>query len=278
MKKTSLTLALTLALGAAMMSAQAADSTEKPAVPHGAAVVDTVEKHLTRAVALDRKTARQTEALLREEEDIQSENRNLSLQIPVLELEERRLKRHISSLTKKILLMEEQERRYAEIALMVENDIYDASEALLNASADTKTPFLKAERKDRAAFVEKSVNDPSVNVGEKLRRLLEALNAESDYGASCDVMTEEALFDGRKTTLQVLRLGRIGYFAMTLDKQKAGAWLDDKTGFKSDAALLEPVVALGATLESRTQHEMALMPVVKTAAAAADEAKEVKEN
>ena len=278
MKKTSLTLALTLALGAAMMSAQAADSTEKPAVPHGAAVVDTVEKHLNRAVALDRKTARQTEALLREEEDIQSENRNLSLQIPVLELEERRLKRHISSLTKKILLMEEQERRYAEIALMVENDIYDASEALLTASADTKTPFLKAERKDRAAFVEKSVNDPSVNVGEKLRRLLEALNAESDYGASCDVMTEEALFDGRKTTLQVLRLGRIGYFAMTLDKQKAGAWLDDKTGFKSDAALLEPVVALGATLESRTQHEMALMPVVKTAAAAADEAKEVKEN
>ena len=278
MKKTSLTLAITLALGAAMMSAQAADSTEKPAVPHGAAVVDTVEKHLNRAVALDRKTARQTEALLREEEDIQSENRNLSLQIPVLELEERRLKRHISSLTKKILLMEEQERRYAEIALMVENDIYDASEALLTASADTKTPFLKAERKDRAAFVEKSVNDPSVNVGEKLRRLLEALNAESDYGASCDVMTEEALFDGRKTTLQVLRLGRIGYFAMTLDKQKAGAWLDDKTGFKSDAALLEPVVALGATLESRTQHEMALMPVVKTAAAAADEAKEVKEN
>lgn len=278
MKKTSLTLALTLALGAALMSAQAADSTEKPAVPEGAAVVDTVEKHLTRAVVLDRKTARQTEALLREEEDIQSENRNLSLQIPVLELEERRLKRHISSLTKKILLMEEQECRYAEIALMVENDIYDASEALLTASADTKTPFLKAERKDRAAFVEKSVNDPSVNVGEKLRRLLEALNAESDYGASCDVMTEEALFDGRKTTLQVLRLGRIGYFAMTLDKQKAGAWLDDKTGFKSDAALLEPVVALSATLESRTQHEMALMPVVKTAAAAADEAKEAREN
>lgn len=271
MKKTSLTLALTLALGAAMMSTQAAETaenTDKTAlvVPDGTAVVNTVEKHLNRAVVLDRKTARQTEALLREEEEIQSENRNLSLQIPVLELEERRLKRHISSLTKKIILMEEQERRYAEIALMVENDIYDASEDLLKSAADKKTPFLKAERKDRALFIEKSVNDPSVNVGEKLRRLLEALNAESDYGASCDVMTEEALFDGQKTTLQVLRLGRIGYFAMTLDKAKAGVWVDDKTGFKSDAALLEPVVALGATLESRTQHEMALMPVVKAAA------------
>lgn len=271
MKKTSLTLALTLALGAAMMSTQAAETAENAdktalVVPDGVAVVNTVEKHLNRAVVLDRKTARQTEALLREEEEIQSENRNLSLQIPVLELEERRLKRHISSLTKKIILMEEQERRYAEIALMVENDIYDASEDLLKSAADKKTPFLKAERKDRALFIEKSVNDPSVNVGEKLRRLLEALNAESDYGASCDVMTEEALFDGQKTTLQVLRLGRIGYFAMTLDKAKAGVWVDDKTGFKSDAALLEPVVALGATLESRTQHEMALMPVVKAAA------------
>ena len=60
---------------------------------------------------------------------------------------------------------------------------------------------------------------------------------------------------------------------MTLDKQKAGAWKDQATGFASDPALLEPIVQLGATLESRTQHEMALMPVVKTASAA-NEAKE----
>ena len=273
MKKTSLSIALGLALALGSLSATAAEKAEV-VVPDGATVVNTVDKHLTRAVNVDRKTARQIEALLAEEEEIQSDNRNLSLQIPVLELEERRLKRHITSLTKKIILMEEQERRYAEIALMVENDIYNASEDLLKSADNKATPFLKAERKDRAAFIEKSVNDPQVNVGEKLRRLLEALNAESDYGASCDVITEEALFDGQKTTLQVLRIGRIGYFAMTLDKQKAGVWTDPKTGFKSDAELLEPIVQLGATLESRTQHEMALMPVVATAAEAAAEAKE----
>ncbi len=272
MKKTSLSIALGVVFALQSLSATAADKAAV-VVPDGVTVVNTVEKHLSRAVTVDRQTARQTEALLAEEEEIQADNRNLSLQIPVLELEERRLKRQISSLTKKIILMEEQQRRYAEIALMVENDIYDASEDLLKSAENKQTPFLKAERKDRALFIEKSVNDPSVSVGEKLRRLLEALNAESDYGASCDVMTEEAFFDGQKTTLQVLRIGRIGYFAMTLDQQKAGVWKDQKTGFASDPALLEPIVQLGATLKSRIQHEMALMPVVTTATVT-DEAKE----
>lgn len=262
MKKTSLSLAITLALAVCSMSGAAVQA--EPA-PNGAAVVNSVQKNLTNAVTVDRQTARQTEALLAQEEEIQAENRNLTLQIPVLELEERRLKRHVATIQKKIALLEEQERRYAEIALLIENDLYDASEDLLASAASTDTPFLVAERKDRAAFIEKSVNDPQVNVGEKLRRLLEALNAEADYGASCDVSTEEALFDGKKTTLQVLRLGRIGYFAMTLDKTKAGVWKDAETGFASDETLLEPIVKLGATLESRTQHQMALMPVVKSA-------------
>lgn len=86
-------------------------------------------------------------------------------------------------------------------------------------------PFLEVERRDRLEFLTNSLSDPDLKLSEKLRRMLEAFQVEADYGNSVEVSEEKLPLnrDG-EAIVQVLRLGRIGLFYLTLDNEKAGLW------------------------------------------------------
>ncbi|MGH8457004.1 MAG: DUF3450 domain-containing protein, partial [Stenotrophobium sp.] len=81
-------------------------------------------------------------------------------------------------------------------------------------------PFIKQERQERIDSLKRLMTDPSVNIAEKYRRILEAYQVEADYGRTLGA--ERAQVDDR--TVDVLRIGRTALFYLSIDGDSAGRW------------------------------------------------------
>jgi hypothetical protein len=88
--------------------------------------------------------------------------------------------------------------------------------------------FLDEERQERLAFLRESMNTYHLSLNEKLRRVLEALQVEAQYGQSTGVVTRTVRVDGQKLQVEVLRLGRVARFYRSLDGTKVGRWNEEK--------------------------------------------------
>jgi len=91
--------------------------------------------------------------------------------------------------------------------------------ARLSSLVAADTPFLKQERVLRMRSLEKEINDPGVSVAEKYRRVMEALFVEAEYGATIEVYQEKVMMEGKTTTGNIFRLGRVSLFFLSLDQQ-----------------------------------------------------------
>jgi hypothetical protein len=84
------------------------------------------------------------------------------------------------------------------------------------------TPFLAAEREQRIARLAGLMEDPEVSVSEKLRKAMEALLVEAEYGSTIEVYQQTIAVDDGPSLVNVFRLGRINLFYQTLDRKRCG--------------------------------------------------------
>jgi hypothetical protein len=89
-------------------------------------------------------------------------------------------------------------------------------------------PFLREERQSRLAYLREEIVNPGTIGAEKLRRLLEALMIEMNYGSTVEVTQEQIEIGGETLFVDVLRLGRISLFWRTTDGERAGEF--DRAG------------------------------------------------
>ena len=80
-------------------------------------------------------------------------------------------------------------------------------------------PFLKKERALRMTSLEKVITDPGVSVAEKYRQVMEVLFVEAEYGTTIEVYQEKIMMEGKTTTGNIFRLGRVSLFFLSLDRQ-----------------------------------------------------------
>jgi hypothetical protein len=85
-------------------------------------------------------------------------------------------------------------------------------------------PFLPLERGRRLADLRQELAKPEVASAEKLRRLLEAMLVEAQYGESVEVTQEKIAIQGTETFVDMLRIGRLAMFWRTPDGEQIGTW------------------------------------------------------
>ena len=81
-------------------------------------------------------------------------------------------------------------------------------------------PFLAEERRKRLETLNANMKRADVSIAAKFRQILEAYQIEIDYGNTLEVY-EDNLEDKKVVFLKV---GRIGLYYLSLDKQHCGAW------------------------------------------------------
>lgn len=116
------------------------------------------------------------------------------------------------SLKRQLVEMERTEREILPLMLRM----LDSLEKLVAADL----PFLQQERKERLDSLKRLMANPDTSVSEKYRRVLEAYQIEADYGRSFGA--ERAEIEGR--TVDILRAGRVGLYALTLDGKEVSYW------------------------------------------------------
>jgi hypothetical protein len=120
----------------------------------------------------------------------------------------------------------ELERRLAE-AGRLESSMQDTLQVIHDRLADSvqrSLPFLPAERRQRLDSLAGELVRPDVASGEKLRRLLEALQVEAGYAATVEVYQDRIVVDGQDLHADILRLGRVALFWRTPDGERVGTW------------------------------------------------------
>nr|WP_320114099.1 DUF3450 domain-containing protein [uncultured Desulfuromonas sp.] len=85
-------------------------------------------------------------------------------------------------------------------------------------------PFLGEERRQRLSHLSEALEDGELSVGEKFRRVFEALQVEAAYGRRFDVVQKSLTINGQSTLMNELQVGRLALFAQSLDGQRSAVY------------------------------------------------------
>ncbi|MBE0567797.1 MAG: DUF3450 domain-containing protein [Krumholzibacteria bacterium] len=94
----------------------------------------------------------------------------------------------------------------------------------LEAAVARDLPFLPEEREARLAGLRRELAEPGTQPGEKLRRLLEALMVEAQYGETVEVAPRTVAIGNEEIHADVLRIGRLALFWRSPDGKRVGTW------------------------------------------------------
>lgn len=98
----------------------------------------------------------------------------------------------------------------------------------LEKFVELDAPFLSEERSKRVAELGTMLNKANVSTSEKFRRILEAYQIENEYGRTIEAYRGKMAMSGKNTTVDFLRIGRVGFYYQTLDREQTFAWSKSK--------------------------------------------------
>jgi hypothetical protein len=85
-------------------------------------------------------------------------------------------------------------------------------------------PFLIDERTKRIEGLRSLATRADVTVPEKFRQIMEAYQIENEYGRTIEAYRATLDLDGKETTVDFLRFGRIALVYQSLDESQSGVW------------------------------------------------------
>jgi hypothetical protein len=85
-------------------------------------------------------------------------------------------------------------------------------------------PFLPKERQLRVKQLKEMMDRSDITLAEKYRRLLEAYRVEAEYGHTIEAYQGKLENNGGARTVRFLRLGRVGFYYLSLDGSEAAKW------------------------------------------------------
>ncbi len=98
-------------------------------------------------------------------------------------------------------------------------------------------PFHIEERRERVAKLRETIGDAEVIGAEKLRKVYEAYQIETDFGGNLDAYRQVVTVNGKQQEVNVLRFGRISLVYQSDDGKQNAVWDNNARDW----------VALGAT-------------------------------
>ncbi|MCA9223842.1 MAG: DUF3450 domain-containing protein [Rhodobacteraceae bacterium] len=133
----------------------------------------------------------------------------------------------------------------------------------LKQFVDLDVPFLIEERTQRVANLQKLMTRADATPAEKFRRVLEAYQIENDYGRTIEGYTGEVTTDdGRKLSVDFLRMGRVALYYKTLDDQLLARWNQkDRRWEALDTGYVSNVKAALAIARQQVAPDLVVLPI-----------------
>ncbi|MCI0451304.1 MAG: DUF3450 domain-containing protein [Candidatus Latescibacteria bacterium] len=212
MKRTSKQVALATALAVALSAAavRSQDASE---------LSDTVKK----TVETHQQTQKKQEEWAGEQAELMARLRAARAQVEFFDKKKDFEEKEVAALDKGIA---ELERRMVESVRLNDSllDTLNAVTTRLESFVDQDLPFLMEERKARIAGVKAALARPDFTGAEKLRRVLEALQVEANYGSIAEVYQEKIIVNDEEIHADMVRVGRVSVYWLTPDGERVGEY------------------------------------------------------
>lgn len=114
----------------------------------------------------------------------------------------------------------------AEVPLS-EEDLMPLMLRMVNALGrfvEADLPFLAEERQQRLTSLKQMLGDVELSISDKYRRVIEAYQIELDYGRGLASERTELDVAGRRVVVDLLRVGRVAMYFLSLDGGTAAIW------------------------------------------------------
>ncbi|HEU4928531.1 MAG TPA: DUF3450 domain-containing protein [Candidatus Krumholzibacteria bacterium] len=212
MKRTFPQVALATVLAAAAMAPAALSQ-------DAAKLSDTV----TKTVETHQQTQKKQEEWASEQADLTSRLKAARAQADFFQMKKELEEKEVAALDKGIA---ELERRMVESVRLNESliDTLDAVVVRLENFVNRDLPFLMEERRARIAGLKESLARPDFTGAEKLRRVLEALQVEANYGSVAEVYQEKIMVNDEEVHADMVRIGRVSVYWLTPDGERVGEY------------------------------------------------------
>lgn len=185
--------------------------------------ISTVQTKTRQAIEKEVKAQQQADQWSREKEQLISEIRQEKAQ---LDWTRYQIKKYTAYIKREKEKIRELKRRNVEMRSLRRNlePFLDQLIAGLEAFIASDLRFLSNERMERLQFLRDSVNDYHLSMSQKLRRVLEALLVEAEYGHSIEAEPAAIHVQGRAIEAEILRIGRIAVFFRSMNGKSVGRW------------------------------------------------------
>jgi len=182
-----------------------------------------VEKKMVKAIEVEAKAQVKSDDWNVDKDDLVNEIRELRTRLTWLKYQKAKHIIYVKGLNDNIATLEAKKLEARQLRENLEPYL-DEVVARLEEFIIEDMPFSQEERQLRLSFLRNTLIDYQLDLGEKLRRVFEALGVEATYGKMV-IATDEALnIDGTDTEVTIFRIGRMAMYYQTLDKEKIGKW------------------------------------------------------
>ena len=182
-----------------------------------------VKRTAERTVAVDARTQQAVDAWAEEEKRLLQEIDRKEREIKRFAWEREKTADYLATLEGKMAVLREKATEMEKINAEL-LPILDRGLESLDAFVRDDLPFEKTERTRSVELTVQALSDYDMGLLAKTRALFDAVAREVDLGYSVDVREDEIDIEGRPTRVKLLRVGRTGLYALTMDAAKAYVW------------------------------------------------------
>lgn len=184
-------------------------------------IKERVEKPVNQAISTLKQTQKEEEEWRLLQEKLTIKLDSLQVQVDQLTATRNDLQSEVETTKERLA---KKKRQLADIKL-IEDGMEPFLRNLIAAMAsfpDQGLPFLPGERRERMERLNIIMDDPEIALSEKYRKTMEALQIEAEFGLTIETTQEMIELEGQEVLVNTFRLGRVGFYFVTLDELSCG--------------------------------------------------------
>lgn len=182
-----------------------------------------VKQTSERTVATDVQTQKAVDEWAAEEKQLLEKIDRNERSLKRIAWEQKKTGEYLATLEKKMIELREKAAEMEKINAEL-LPILDGGLERLATFVQGDLPFDRAGRLKNIENAADILNDYDMGLLAKTRTLFDAVARETDFGYSVDIQETEIEIEGRPIRVNLLKVGRVGLYALTMDAEKAYVW------------------------------------------------------
>jgi hypothetical protein len=184
---------------------------------------DRLDQPVQESIGIRQATQVREEQWRLEREKLISRFEQLQQEQARLQHQESQLHQQLESTRVRLASKQDQLHDIEEVAEQMQPYLEEVAAELLSHLA-MGIPFLMEERKGRIEKLIRLLADPQVPISEKYRKTMETLWVEAEYGFSVEADRQTISLEEEQRFVDLLRLGRLAWFYLSLDGDDCGSF------------------------------------------------------